>query len=64
MYICINKQQQKLKKIKMTYQEFTLQALNTVNNKPSKNDMQFAYVLFCGFNMTVKEAIETSLNNI
>tara|TARA_R110000851_G_scaffold251860_1_gene404352 strand:- start:51 stop:197 length:147 start_codon:yes stop_codon:yes gene_type:complete len=47
----------------MTYQEFTLQALNTVNVKPSKNDMQFAYVLHCGFNMTVKEAIETSLNN-
>jgi len=61
VYLCTIKQTKKINK--MTYQEFTLQALNTVNNKPSKNDMQFAYILFCGFNMSISEALKTSLSN-
>ena len=47
----------------MTYQEFTIQALNSVNFKISKNDMQFAYVCFCGFKLSVLESVNTAINN-
>ncbi len=49
----------------MKYQEFILEALRNTETRPSKDDMQFAYIVYNGFNVTPKEALEisTSLNN-
>ena len=46
----------------MNYQEFILKALQVVTTKPTKEQMQFAYiVLYNGFGLSVKESIIESI---
>jgi len=46
----------------MNYQEFILKALQVVAIKPTKEEMQFAYiVLYNGFGLSVKESIIESI---
>ena len=46
---------------KLNYQEFILNILNMVSNKPTKEEMQFAYiVLYQGLGLSIKESIKLS----
>ena len=47
----------------MNYQEFILTVLKLVTNKPTKDQMKFAYVVYCGFKINPLEAINISLEN-
>ena len=50
-------------KQKMKYQQFIIEALNTVENKLTKVEMQFAYVVYSAFNVSIEEAVKISLEN-
>lgn len=52
-----------LKQNKMTYSNFISEALNSVETKLTKVEMQFAYVVYTAFNVSVSEAINISLEN-
>lgn len=46
----------------MNYQEFILEALKEVTERPTKNDMQFAYVvLHQALGLNPKEAIKEAI---
>lgn len=46
----------------MNYQEFILKALQVVTTKPTKEEMQFAYiVLYNGLGLTVEDSIIESI---
>ena len=52
----------KHKQITMNYQQFILEALKIVNNKPTKDEMQFAYlVCYNVFGMSIEESIKESM---
>jgi|TARA_A100001518_G_C1205283_1_gene48169 hypothetical protein len=47
----------------MNYQEFILQALKEVTKKPSKSEMEFAFlVLYKCFGLNPKDAIKQSMS--
>jgi len=45
----------------MNYSEFISEVLNIVETKLTKIEMQFAYVIYTTFDVSVEEAIEISL---
>ena len=46
----------------MNYQKFTTEVLKTKTVKPTKSQMQFAYVvLHCGLGLSIEESIKESL---
>ncbi len=45
------------------YQLFIAEVLKLVKNRPTKDEMQFAYIVYCGFNVSIKESINISLDN-
>ena len=45
------------------YQLFIAEVLKLVNNRPTKDQMKFAYIVYCGFNISIKESINISLDN-
>tara|TARA_R110002012_G_scaffold53659_2_gene137826 strand:+ start:692 stop:838 length:147 start_codon:yes stop_codon:yes gene_type:complete len=47
----------------MDYQKFIIEVLNTEKLIPTKEEMQFAYVvLYCGFGLSIKESIKESMS--
>ena len=46
----------------MNYSKFILEVLGSVTSKPTKDQMQFAYIVYCGFNVTPQEALNISLD--
>ena len=47
----------------MNYQEFILEALKSTEKKPTKDEMQFAYiVLHQGFGLNPSESIKESIS--
>jgi len=52
-----------LKTDKTNYSKFILEVLKSVTVKPTKDEMQFAYIVYCGFKVTPLEAINISLEN-
>ena len=47
----------------MNYQEFILEALKSTETKPTKHEMQFAYiVLHQGFGLNPSESIKESIS--
>ena len=47
----------------MNYSEFISEVLNIVETKLTKTEMEFAYVMYTTFDVSVQEAIEISLEN-
>ena len=47
----------------MNYSKFILEVLESVTVKPTKDQMQFAYIVYCGFNVTPNEALNISIEN-
>jgi|TARA_Y100000385_G_C13098900_1_gene643156 hypothetical protein len=45
----------------MNYQEFISEVLNIVETKLTKLEMQFAYVVYTTFNVSILDAIKISL---
>ncbi len=50
-----------IKQNKMNYQEFISEVLNIVETKLTKLEMQFAYVVYTTFNVSILDAIKISL---
>mgnify|MGYP003153571003 CR=1 FL=1 len=47
----------------MSYQDFIIEALKETNTKPTKDDMQFAYiVLHCGLGLNADQSFNEILN--
>ena len=47
----------------MNYKKFITAALKETNTRPTKNEMQFAYiVLYCGMGLSIAESINESLS--
>ena len=47
----------------MTYSKFILETLKIVETKLTKVEMQFAYVIYTTFNVSVLDAVNISLEN-
>lgn len=45
----------------MTYSNFITEALKATKTELTKDDMQFAYITFCGFDITVKDAVKLAI---
>ena len=57
----LNKMKTNNKTKKLTYQEFILNVLSLVDNKLTKEEMQFSYVfLYQGLGLSIKESIKLS----
>ena len=47
----------------MSYSKFILEALKSATTRPTKDQMQFAYIVcYCGFNLTIEESIKEATN--
>ena len=46
----------------LNYSKFVTEALNIVETKITLDDMQFAYVAYTMFDVSVEQALEISLN--
>ena len=49
------------KQNKMNYKEFYTEALTMTETKLTKNEMQFAYIVYKNFNISVSDALEISI---
>ncbi len=47
----------------MNYKEFYTEALTILETKLNKDEMQFAYIVYKNFNISISDALEISIEN-